>query len=83
MKYKIGDKVLAKTQLIRCHILGTIKQSQGDKVLVDFDHPIKGNNHAWVLRSNLKTVKTIDHVEVKNNMLKAKSMNIIKGVKTK
>ena len=83
MKFRIGDKVLAKTPIIRCGILGTIKQEDGDRVLVVFDHPIRGKSSAWVLRANLKLHKEIEHIEVKNRMLKNKSMKVIEELKIK
>ena len=74
MKFKLGDKVVAKTGIIRCGILGTIKQEDGDKVLIIFDHKIRGQSHAWVTRAQLKLSNPPDHIEVKNRILKNKSM---------
>lgn len=83
MQFKLGDKVVAKTSIMRCGILGTIKQEDGDKVLVVFDHEIRGQSHAWVTRAQLKLSSPPDHIEVKNRILKNKAMKVIGGLKTR
>ena len=82
MVIKIGDRVFAKTPLIRCAILGTITQDHDHKVNVKFDHPIKGRISCWVDRSACKPVHVPDHVEVRNRALKKNTTSIIEKLET-
>ena len=78
--YKIGDRVLAKTDIMRCKILGTVQQIHEDKILVVFDHTIRGRGESWLSRSLCYPAKTEDPIEVKNRKLKEQAKKVISGL---
>ena len=80
MILKLDDRVYAKTEIIRCTILGTIKQSHEDKVLVIFDHPIKNKKSAWVARANCTPITPPKNIEVKNRKMKNRATRVIGGL---
>ena len=80
MILNIGDRVFAKTDIMRCAILGTIRQEDDDRVLVVFDHTIRGRGEAWVSRSLCYPAKTEDPIEVKNRKIKEQAKKVINGL---
>ena len=78
--YNLGDRVLAKTDIMRCKILGTIRQIHNDKILVVFDHTIRGKGEAWVSRSLVYPAKTEEPIEVKNRKIKQQAKKVIDGL---
>ena len=78
--YKIGDRVLAKTDIIRCKILGTVRQIHDDKIFVVFDHTMRGRRESWVSRASVYPVKIEDPIEVKNRKIKEHAKKVIDGL---
>ena len=78
--YKIGDRVLAKTDIIRCKILGTVRQIHDDKIFVVFDHTMRGRRESWVPRASVYPVKVEDPIEVKNRKIKEHAKKVIDGL---
>ena len=74
---KLGDRVYAKTTIMRCAILGTVQQSNDDRVLVVFDFAIRGKRQEWVQRSACQMVKPPANIEVKNRKMKKHSDKIL------
>ena len=83
MVYKIGDRVFAKTQIIRCSILGTIIQEHNEKVNIKFDFPIKGKYSCWVNRSDIIIKKTESRTTYKNIKIKSTAAKIINSMSEK
>ena len=80
MVFKIGDRVFAKTNLMKCSILGTIIQEHDERVNVRFDFPIRGRISDWVLRSNCMATKEKKIQSKKNKSLKKRADNILKNI---
>ena len=78
--YKLGDRVLAKTDIMRCKILGTVRHIHEDKILVVFDHTIRGQDRSWVSRSLVYPSKTEEPIEVKNRKIKEQAKKVINGL---
>lgn len=78
--YKLGDRVLAKTDIMRCKILGTVRNIHEDKILVVFDHTIRGQDRSWVPRSLVYPSKTEEPIEVKNRKIKEQVKKVINGL---
>ena len=74
---KLGDRVYAKTAIMRCAILGTVQQSNDDRVLVVFDFAIRGKRQEWVQRSACQLVKAPANIEVKNRRMKKHTDKIL------
>ena len=79
----LGDRVYAKTSVMRCAILGTVQQSNDDRVLVVFDFAIRGKRQEWVQRSACQLVKPPANIEVKNRRMKKHTDKILSGVDVK
>ncbi len=77
MIINIGDRVFAKTDIMRCAILGTIKQEDDDRVLVHFDHSVRGVRSLWVSRSACSPIEAPKNIEVKNRKMKSRSRRVI------
>lgn len=77
MILNIGDRVFAKTDIMRCAIIGTIKQEDGDRVLVVFDFKIRGIASCWVSRSACRAVEEPKNIEVKNRKMKSQARRVI------
>ena len=80
---KLGDRVYAKTSVMRCSILGTVQQSNGDRVLVVFDLTIRGKRQEWVQRSACQLVEPPTNIEVKNHEMKKHSDKILSTLEGK
>ena len=80
MILKIGDRVFSKTQIMRCAILGTIHQEDGDRVLVVFDCKIRGVDRLWVRRAACKPVEEPKEIEVKNRKMKTAARRVINSL---
>ncbi len=80
---KLGDRVYAKTTVMRCAILGTVQQSNDDRVLVVFDFAIRGKRQEWVQRSACQLVKPPTAIEVKNRKIKKHSDKILSTLEGK
>ena len=80
MIVSLGDRVLVKTEIIRCRILGTVQQIHDEKVLVVFDHPMRGRREVWAHRSACQATKTKDPIEVKNRKIKNHAKKVISGL---
>ena len=78
--YNLGDRVLAKTDIMRCKILGTVRQLHEDKVLVVFDHPMRGVDRSWVSRALVYPTKIEEPIEVKNRKIKEQAKKVIQGL---
>ena len=79
----LGDRVYAKTSVMRCAILGTVQQSNDDRVLVVFDFAIRGKRQEWVQRSACQLVKPPTNIEVKNRKMKKHSDKILSALEGK
>ena len=79
----LGDRVYAKTTVILCAILGTVQQSNDDRVLVVFDFAIRGKRQEWVQRSACRLVKPPTNIEVKNRRMKKHTDKILDSVGSK
>ncbi len=78
----LGDRVYAKTSVMRCAILGTVQQSNDDRVLVVFDFAIRGKRQEWVQRSACQLVKPPTNIEVKNRKMKKHSDKILSALES-
>ena len=78
--YNLGDRVLAKTNIMRCKILGTVQQIHDDKILVIFDHTIRGKSEIWLAQSLVFPVKQDESAEVKNRKLKQQAKKVINNL---
>lgn len=83
MILNIGDRVFAKTDIMRCAIIGTIKQEDGDRVLVVFDFKIRGADRLWVRRVACKPVEEPKEIEVRNRKMKKHSDKILSALEDK
>ena len=81
--YNLGDRVLAKTNIMRCKILGTVQQIHDDQILVVFDHTIRGKSEAWLARSLVFPVRQEEPVEVKNRKLKQHAKKAISKIEVR
>lgn len=79
---KLGDRVYAKTSVMRCAILGTVQQSNDDRVLVVFDLTIRGKRQEWVQRAACQLVKPPTNIEVKNRKMKKHSDKILSALES-
>ena len=80
MILKLGDRVLVKTEIMRCRILGTVRQIHDEKVLIVFDHPMKGRREVWAYRSACQPEKREDPIEVRNRKIKEQAKKVISGL---
>ena len=79
----LGDRVYAKTTVMRCSVLGTVQQSNDDRVLVVFDFAIRGQTQQWVQRSACKLVEGPKNIEVKNRRMKKHADRVLSDIKVK
>mgnify|MGYP003141585447 FL=1 len=80
---KLGDRVYAKTSVMRCAILGTVQQSNDDRVLVVFDLTIRGKRQEWVQRSACQLLNPPTNIEVKNRKMKNHTDKILDSIGSK
>jgi len=77
MILNIGDRVFAKTKIMRCAILGTIKQEDEDRVFVVFDNKIKGVDRLWVERRACEYAGKPKAPKTQNKTIKAHANRVI------
>ena len=80
MIINIGDRVFAKTKIIRCAILGTVQQTNEERILVVFDNPIKGIDRCWVERRACHHASKPKAPRTQNKAIKAHTSRIIDGL---
>ena len=79
---KLGDRVYAKTSVMRCAVLGTVQQSNDDRVRVVLDLTIRGRRQEWVQRAACQLVKPPTDIEVKNRKMKKHSDKILSALES-
>ena len=80
MILNIGDRVFAKTKIMRCAILGTIKQEDEDRVFVVFDNKIKGIDQLWVERRACQYAGKPKPAKTQNKAIKAHTSRVINSL---
>ena len=82
MIINIGDRVFAKTKIIRCAILGTVQQTNEERVLVVFDNAFKGVDRCWVERCACQHAGKPKAPKTQNKAIEAHTNRIIDGLET-
>ena len=73
----IGDTVLTQTTIIKCRLLGTIKEIIGNTYIIELHIPIKGHREVRAIHGQMQLIPKPKKKPVQNKKIKRQSSNII------
>ena len=79
---KINDKVLARTHLMRCRLVGTIIAIDGEQYTIKLTFPIRGEDIARVSRADLELIPEKETKVTTNHKIKKESNRIIEHLES-
>ena len=79
---KIQDKVKARTNLMKCRLVGTITDIKGDTYYIRLLIPIKGISEVQCQREHLQRIEEKKSTPTQNKSMKTASNKIIAHLQT-